>query len=149
MYEKILIPLDGSQESERVLPAVQKDMAPDGEVMLLQVIPPARTRRIGENIVPASQQEKAARLNALSYLQSVSRQGAANIGPCRGVAVIAESVIQGIVDFAQSEGVDLIAMYAPERKGTARVKGSIARDVRRSTRIQVKVFEPRELVAVA
>ena len=85
----------------------------------------------------------------MSYLQSVSQRAAANIGPCRGVAVVADSVAQGIVDFAQNEGVDVIAMYARESKGIARLKGSIAGNVRRNTPIQVKVFEPQELVAVA
>ena len=63
--------------------------------------------------------------------------------------VVAESVSEGIVDFARKEEVDLIAMYTHDRKGIARlIKGSIARDVSKRAPIEVKVFKPRELASV-
>ena len=44
MYRRILIPLDGSKESEGVFALIRGELAPDGEVVLLQVIPPAKTQ---------------------------------------------------------------------------------------------------------
>ena len=63
---------------------------------------------------------------------------------------LADSVSRGIVDFAKSEGVDLIAiMYTHDRKGVAAIiKRSITKDVQRSAPLEVKVFKPQELMAV-
>ena len=41
MYRKVLVPLDMSRESEGVLGLVQRDLAWDGALILLHVIPPA------------------------------------------------------------------------------------------------------------
>ena len=60
--------------------------------------------------------------------------------------VIAESVPEGIVDFATREDVDHIAMYTHDRKGLAKlIKGSIAEKVQKKAPIEVQVFKPREL----
>ena len=45
MYQKVLIPLDGSRESEMVIPKIQPELAEDGEVILLKIIPPLKERR--------------------------------------------------------------------------------------------------------
>ena len=39
MYQKILVPLDGSREAERVIGPMQDELAPEGVFVLLQVIP--------------------------------------------------------------------------------------------------------------
>lgn len=67
----------------------------------------------------------------------------------RREVAVAESVSEGIVEFARKEEVDLIAMYTHDRKGIARlIKGSIASDVSKRALIEVKVFKPRELASV-
>ncbi len=43
MYRKVLLPLDGSRESGRVLDMVERDLARDGELILLHVIPCGRS----------------------------------------------------------------------------------------------------------
>jgi nucleotide-binding universal stress UspA family protein len=45
MYRKILAPLDGSKEAEEVLNLIRGEAAPDATIVLLQVIPPARTQK--------------------------------------------------------------------------------------------------------
>jgi nucleotide-binding universal stress UspA family protein len=40
MYGKVLVPLDGSTESEKVLNSIEDLVDPEGEVVLLKVIPP-------------------------------------------------------------------------------------------------------------
>ena len=74
MYQKVLIPLDGSKEAEEVFPLVQNELTEEGEVILVQVISPARTQKIGEHIILASQQEEADRSEAMAYLRSLARQ---------------------------------------------------------------------------
>ncbi len=151
MYRTILIPLDGSKESEGVFALIRGELASDGEVVLLQVIPPAKTQVVGGQVLLGSQREEVERSKAETYLRGVLRELDSNGDPTRrrGEVVVAESVSQGIVDFARKEEVDLIAMYTHDRKGIARlIKGSIASDVSKRAPIEVKVFKPRELASV-
>ena len=149
MYGRILIPLDGSKESERVLTAIRGELDPDGELLLLHVIAPAKTLTVGTHAIPASLREDTARLEALSHLRIVARHGGLDTDQYRAETTIAHSVAQGIVDFARSERVDLIAMYTRDRNGIARIiKSSIASSVRRRSSIEVKVFKPRELATI-
>ena len=50
--------LDRSWESEGVLDKVLELTAPEGEATLLSIIPPGRTRSLGEIVLLASQQEE-------------------------------------------------------------------------------------------
>ena len=164
MYQKILIPLDGSMESEGVFALVQDELAPGGEMILLQVIRPSRAGGFWgyfdletQYVPPANYYavttgliEGEERSKAKGYLTGVARRLEGEEFPWRCEVEVAETVSQGIVNFALREGVDVIAMYTHDRKGLARlIKGSIARDVERKASIEVKVFKPRELVGVA
>ncbi len=146
MYRKVLIPLDGSKEAEEVFPLVQNELTEDGEVILVQVVPPARTQKIGEHIILASQQEEADRSEAMAYLRSLARQQDASADNWRLEVEVANSVADGIVRLADREAVDLIAMYTHDRKLLARhVKRSIAREVQRRASTEVRVFGTREI----
>ena len=135
MYEKVLIPLDGSKEAEEVFPLVKDEVAEQGEVILLQVIQPTRTQMVGGHIILGSQQEESDRFEALGYLRSVGRQQTWDAGNWRFEVEVANSVADGIVRLADREAVDLVAMYTHDRKLLARhVKRSIAREVQRRAR---------------
>lgn len=146
MYEKALIPLDGSKEAEEVFPLVRDEMDPEGEVVLLQVIPPAKTQMVGGHIILGSQQEEADRYEAVSYLRSVARQQGWSAGRWRFEVEVDASVAEGIVRRANREGADLIAMYTHDRRLLARhIKRSIAREVQRRASSEVRIFGTREL----
>ena len=146
MYQKVLIPLDGSKEAEEVFPLVRNEVAEDGQLLLVQVIPPARTQKVGEHIILASQQEEADRAEAMGYLRSLVRQQDSNTENWSLRVEIAGSVADGIIQLADRESVDLIAMYTHDRKLLARhVKRSIAREVQRRASSEVRVFGTREL----
>ena len=146
MFQKVLIPLDGSKEAEEVFPLVQSEIVPDGEVILLQVIQPTRTQMVGGHIILGSQQEEADRFEAIGYLRSVVRQQAWDAGNWRFEVEVDNSVADGIVRLADREKVDLIAMYTHDRKLLARhIKRSIAREVQRKAAGEVRVFGTREL----
>ena len=150
MYQKVLIPLDGSKDAEEVFPLVRDEIAGDGEVILVQVIPPAQTQKIGEHIILASQQEEGDRAEAMGYLRSLARQQDWSADNWRLEVEVANSVADGIVRLADREAVDLIAMYTHDRKLLARhVKRSIAREVQRRASTEVRVFGARELREIA
>ena len=146
MYQKVLIPLDGSKEAEEVFPLVKGEILPEGEVILTQIIPPAKTQMVGGHIILGSQQEEADRYEAIAYLRSVVRQQAWDAGQWRFEVEIDNSVAEGILRLAGREQVDLVAMYTHDRKLLARhIKRSIAREVQRRAASEVRVFGTREL----
>ena len=146
MYKRILIPLDGSKEAESVLPIVKDELAPDGDVILLQIIPPGKTQVIGGQTLLGSQREETERSKAELYLKGVVRDLNEDTERCVPTVVISESVSRGIVEAALKNEVDLIAMYTHDRKGlSAILKKSIAKDVLKKAPTEVKVFKPREL----
>ena len=150
MYRKTLIPLDGSKEAEEVFPLVKDELDPAGEVILAQVIPPAKTQMVGGHIILGSQQEEANRYEAISYLRSVGRQQDWEAGQWRFEVEVDNSVAEGIVRLAGREGADLIAMYTHDRKLLARhIKRSIAREVQRRAGMEVRIFGTRELAELS
>lgn len=149
MYDKVLVPLDRSAESEGVLDLLPELVNAGGQAVLLAIIPPGRTRSLGELVILGSQQEEEDRLRALSYLQRISRRLHESAGVASSTAVLVHnSVAAGIVAYAEQSEVDLISMYTHDRQGLARlVKGSVAREVERRASMPVRVFRPDELVA--
>ena len=146
MYEKVLIPLDGSKEAEEVFPLVRDEVNAEGEVILVQVIAPAKTQKVGDHIILGSQQEETDRSEAMGYLRSLVRQHPWGDGSWRLEVEVANTVADGIIQLANRESVDLIAMYTHDRKLLARhIKRSIAREVQRRASTEVRVFGTREL----
>ena len=168
MYQKALIPLDGTKEAEQVVDLVRRDLGPDGTLILLHVIAPDRLIKPWEVVLLASRMEEGQRtrsvncllgshmgeLNdsgAMLYLAGAARRLGGDSCRCRCEIVVHESVARGIVDFSRREEVDLIAIYTHDRKRRlARLIGkSIARDVQQRAPIEVRVFSPRELGVAA
>ena len=145
MYRKVLIPLDGDRESEGVIPLIVRELTPETEVILLQVIRPLKSQVVAGQVIMGMQREDAERAEAVSYLRGLARQheGATR---WRCESTVANASSRGIVDFAHREGVDLIAMYEKERKGLARLmKGNTARAVQRKAPAKVRMFSPQDL----
>lgn len=145
MYKKILVPLDGSALSSAVLPRVRPIAECAGaQVVLLRVVPEIGMR-IGVPAPPAdaqlaeqpgapplqavpleiAQYESAAR----AYLNHVAAELSA-AGIATRTRVVTGPVTDGILDVANEEGVDLIAMSTHGRGGLGRfLLGSIAGQV--------------------
>jgi CRP-like cAMP-binding protein/nucleotide-binding universal stress UspA family protein len=146
MYHKILAPLDGSKEAEKVLNLIKDEVAPDGTIVLLQVIPSAKTLKSDSHIILGSQQEAADRYEAMGYLKAIARQQGGDSNRWRCEVAVSSSISDGIVNFARRENADLIAMYTHDHELlTRRVKRSIAREVQRKTSIEVRVFDTSKL----
>jgi len=149
MYQKVLVPLDGSEVAECVLPHVTAVVNGCGipEIWLLRVVEPFPvTEALSQQLVEAHE----ARLReAREYLEEVASRLARE-----GVtATINKEVAQGtpeeqIVDFARDHGIDLIAMSTHGRSGISRwVYGSVADKVLRAAGVPVllvRAGQPKE-----
>jgi len=153
MGRTILVPLDGSVGSERILAELAAlARAEQATLRLLHVAPPVAARIEGGRVV-AYADEEAARVShdVLAYL----RAAAAGL---TGIAV--EPIVrfgdpaQEIVREAESAGADLIAMATHRRTGLPRlVAGSVAERVLRASRVPVLLVShgerPGERVAAS
>jgi nucleotide-binding universal stress UspA family protein len=147
MYQKVLIPLDGSREAEMVIPKIQPELTEDAEVTLLTIIPPLKGETLGQITLTSSDREEAERVKAIDYLREVIQRLGGSPGRWYCEAIVWESVPEGIASFADRERVEVIAMYTHDRKGLAKlIRGSVAEKVKQKATIEVKVFPPQELV---
>ena len=150
MYQHVLVPLDRSVESEGVLDVVPSLVNSDGQATLLSVIPPGRTRSLGELVVLGTQQEEEDRSRAMAYLNRIINRLRDSSVDASAAVVVHDSVASAIVAYANRNSVDLITMFTHDRRGLAKlVKGSVAREVERRAVMPVRVFRPEDLVAGA
>ena len=146
MYQNVLVPLDRSVESEGILDVVPDLVGADGQATLLTVIPPGRTKSLGELVVLGSQQEEEDRSRALAYLNRIASRLEQSSCKATPAVVINDSVPAAIVAYANRNSIDLISMFTHDRRGLARlVKGSVAREVERRAVMPVRVFRPEDL----
>jgi nucleotide-binding universal stress UspA family protein len=132
MYEKILVPLDGSQQSECILDQVA--MLVRGcnipKVVLLQVIAPfprpASDYLGGET---AREVQKKSLAAAKAYLSDAGDSLQTLSGGVETV-VIEGDPTREIIDYAKNHGIDLIAMSTHGASGIANwAMGSVTRRV--------------------
>lgn len=119
MYERILVPLDGSELAKAILPHVQALAAGQGsEVVLLQVLP-------AKGVLPktAAKERREAEDHLMEVEQALLNEGLNARHTIRhGSDAAAE-----IVDYADVNDVDLIAMCTHGRSGVSRwVFGGVA-----------------------
>jgi nucleotide-binding universal stress UspA family protein len=137
MYKKILVPLDGSELAEKVLPhAVALAKGSRAEVTLLSVVQLSLgfTAAKIEAIPEAAAERKAAlKAEAATYLEKIQRDLKEQGIPARIVALEGDVAAQ-IIAYAEQDDMDLIAMATHGRSGIGRfVMGSIAEKVVRHT----------------
>ena len=154
MYRKIVVPLDGSEQAEKVVPIAQTVLAPGGELILLRIVPliPTALAQVSEGgpfgygVEYTKEIEAGERAGSMDYLEDVGHRMVGASGGWRCEVEVAGSVADGIAEFAGREDADLIAMYTHDRKGLAKLlRGSIAEKVQRRAPIEVQVFKPWEL----
>lgn len=149
MYKNILVPLDGSEESEKVLPVVQDLLSPGGRVTLLHVIPPGKPVTVGDRVLLASEQEESERSQAMAYLNGLAGASGGSREQWTCEVLVSKAVVETVVDYANRAAVDLVVMYTRDRKGLSRlVKGSVARGVQRGASTEVQVVRPSEFTSI-
>ncbi|HEY4712575.1 MAG TPA: universal stress protein [Dehalococcoidia bacterium] len=143
MYKKILVPLDGSELAECVLPHVKAIAAgcSTGQVVLLRIVEP-----LPAGIPPAVDFEvvqKAGVKAAEGYLVKVKAQ-LSKEGLNVEAKVLTGRPAETITDFAQREKVDLIALATHGRSGISRwVFGSVADRLVRSSSVPILLIRPK------
>ena len=132
MYNTILVPLDGSKRAERILPHVEElAQRYDAKVIFLQVVEPFPIIAGPGAAIMTLHQQGLERLTrqAESYL-AVLQGEFREKGIEARTRVVYGPVVQGIIDAAESEGADLIALASHGRSGLSRVfYGSVAAGV--------------------
>ena len=131
MYKTILVPLDGSDRAEKILPHV-REMAQlyGASVVLLQVVEPAMTVVTPYDMVPYydSEQVEQWTKDAQDYLKRLAEDMRLEPKPDRVKVVVQQGpIVHTILEVAERENADLIAMASHGRTGLSRVfYGSIA-----------------------
>lgn len=135
MFERFLVALDGSSESEAILSEVQRIAAPNAEAYLLHVVPnvtpPAGPPAMGLLTLPEQ---------ADGYLEGL----AARLPNVRTrIFVDAGDPADRIIKVALSLNVDAIAMTTHARTGVSRaLLGSVAQKVVRGSSLPVLLVRP-------
>jgi len=150
MYKKILVPLDGSETSEAVLPhVIALAHCAGAQIVLLRVITqPMYETVFGDTVLNSakpSPETAGARAHAEGYLQRVAFD---YFEPRDNVVseVCAGPVAETILDYAAAINADLIAMSTHGRGGLTRmVIGSVADQVVRRAQLPVLLARPEDL----
>jgi nucleotide-binding universal stress UspA family protein len=128
MYRKILVPLDGSKRAEMIRPHVRELASRfQATVILVMCIEHTYTSGIGETLIRISEEVIDTRLKeSRSYLDGVASRFRNRGIDCK--TIIAHGpVVEKIIETANNEEVDLIAMTSHGYGGLTRIfYGSVA-----------------------
>ena len=149
MYKKIMVPLDGSELAECVLPHVKSFVTgcQVGAIILTRVIEaaPISYRDAYEkdelDLTKVEEQTKKIEAKRKSSAEKYLKEMATRIGQ-EGIVlqteVIVGKVADILVDFAESNDIDLILIATHGRSGVSRwVRGSIADRILRASSVPV------------
>ena len=150
MFKKILVSLDGSKLAEQILPyAEAQALQFDSRLVLLQVITVSSAAIAGVGPVPSSgeiiaEQFNIAEQEAETYLKNIAQSLEAKGVKVEAVTLQGAQLGEGIVDYANNNDIDLIAIATHGRSGLGRaVFGSVADYVLRHSRIPILVIKPK------
>ena len=128
MYHKILVPLDGSKRAARILPHVEAlARRYQAKVIFLQVVEYKTVSTIEGAFINLTDQElDQAKKRAETHLKGLQGEFREKKIESK-IYVIYGPVVEGILNIAAQEDVDLIALTSHGRGGLARVfYGSVA-----------------------
>ena len=141
MYQKIMVPLDGSELAECVLPHVQAIATgcKAASVVFVRVIPPIHLQAnvpakgiLGFNEKKLKQIEEQRKQTADAYLKKIVESTRIE-GAALSYEVLEGSVATALSHWAEDNGVDLIVIASHGRSGISRwVYGNVADRVLRS-----------------
>ena len=141
MYKRILVPLDGSDLAEQVLPYVlfiSKDL--QSKIDLLQILPPGLNRRKEG----ANGNSTAIKENAEAYLELI-RKSLAELGMAVSCSIKVGEPEQLIVEEAEKMPGTMVAMSTHGRTGVNRwLMGSITDKVLHAYNNSLLIVRPRE-----
>ena len=132
MFKKVLVPLDGTECSEDILPYIEFILSRNhsAKVILLKVVQPEHQRaNFRGSYIVDYEDEKRAVNDAFTYWGSVQKKLKAK-GFNVETTIAEGSPVDGIVETAKNLDVDLIAMASHGRSGLSRaIHHSVASSV--------------------
>lgn len=149
MFKKILVPLDGSELSEAILPHVSKLAKSVGaEVVLLRVVtmPINETIYAGLPTMPVQPIQPTSERDLYAQGEGYLQRVVFDYFPDQNVTfeVSGGPTTDAILDFAAGQGVDLIAMTTHGRSGLSRtVLGSVSDEIVRRSHLPVLLWRPQ------
>jgi nucleotide-binding universal stress UspA family protein len=154
VFKKILVCLDGSSLAEKVLPyAIDQAQHFEAELVLLRVIPEPTLVSLALPGMPAVPVETASMQREIKKQEDEAESYLAALADLtqtqNNVAVSFESTLgeagASIVEFADDNEIDLIALATHGRSGPGRVVlGSVADHVIRNTRLPILLIRPSD-----
>jgi nucleotide-binding universal stress UspA family protein len=138
MFERILVPLDGSPRAEMILPQIGRILRhEDAEILLLRsyFVPDVNA----EWAIASADLRRQERAAAQAYLHDVARRFSGRGAKVHG-RVLSGPAASAILEAAEEEGATMIAMATHGRTGLARFAlGSVAEKVLRASPVPVLV----------
>ena len=118
MHKTILVPLDGSRRAETILPHVQ-DLARgyNVKVILLQIVEPTPLGSGIEQVYTELGEEPEWRTKQIESYLAALREGFRGKGIEARTRIVHGPAVEAIVDAAERESADLIAMAGQDRTG--------------------------------
>jgi nucleotide-binding universal stress UspA family protein len=149
MFNKILVCLDGSKLAEQVLPyAIEQALRFKSQLVLLSVIVPATSNSTVWEPAPQELVEKQAEAEkaAEAYLKNIINRISEEKGLRAEYLTLEGLVAETIVEYAQKNKVDLIAIATHGLGGLRRLAfGSVADFVLRNSNVPLLVIRPNEI----
>ena len=141
MYKKIMIPLDGSELAECVLPHVVAFIKEFNisDVTLVRVLEPEISYSGEYTIAPEilAEKESVNKSSAKDYLNQVVKR-LEHEGTALHTEVLVGRVTERLIDYAEKNDVDLVLMATHGHSGVTRwVRGSVADKILRSANVPV------------
>jgi nucleotide-binding universal stress UspA family protein len=139
MYERVLVPLDGSERAEAILPLIEQMAGPlDAEFILLRVVEPVSpAEAIASAGVVSPDSFTWREMEAKQYLHGVERR-LSKKGLRASLHLALGAPTEEILATAKTTGADLIAIATHARSALGRlVFGSVAETVLRASSIPV------------
>lgn len=139
MYRRILLPLDGSSLAEQAIPhAIAQAQSFDAELIILQVV-----ERFEDKAQKYSSSIELAEKDKLDFVKESLKKLAADVREqgvkVRTVALLGRPYVK-IIEFAESEQVDLVVICSRGRSGFSRwLMGSVADRVIRGIKIPLLI----------
>jgi nucleotide-binding universal stress UspA family protein len=145
MYQKILVPLDGSNYSESIMQIARGLISGWGgtpDLILFMVVEPFRNQPFRSGDDWNEKMKKEAEKVANNYLEQLAEKLNADGIKARAVVEYGDPA-QAIMDYVKKNGVDLIVMSTHGRSGLARmVFGSVADRIIHHSLVPVLISAP-------
>ncbi len=142
MYKKIMVPLDGSELAECVLPHLEAfiERFDISDVVLARVVEPESLFYGGESAIDLeilAKREESRQINAKEYLDKVAQNLKHERTAVHSIVLLGRAT-ESLVGYADKNGVDLFIVGTHGRSGVTRwVMGSVAEKLLRSLSVPV------------